>query len=903
MNETHFEKMLSACNEYIQFGFKLIPVTYQREDGSCSCNKPNCNGVGKHPAIKGWQTNATNNIEEIKTWFLQDPFLNIGLLTGENLCVLDIDPRNDGDSSLKELLDAIQEIPETPVVETGGGGLHFYFKNPKEDFKKSKTGMLPGLDFKSIGGFIVAPPSLHKSGKQYQFANGKSLSEISISELPENLIKFLNGKSKSVLVKSELHIAGNIMEGERNSQLFKIGCSLKSSGASEEAVLAALTKINLEQCKPQLSDSEIVQIAANSCKKAAPNNYGFVEKNNKTYRVDYDKEDNQILIELADFCARIVEEKIFDDGVEARIRYVISGVHSDGSTLPTIEIDANDFSSMTWVNREWGSRPIMYPRINPDLLRAAIQVFSREKSYQRVYLHLGWRQIDGKQIFLHATGGLDSNGLNPNVFVDASFSNMEYFELPEPPTDSVFIRESILDSLKFLLVAPEEIAFPLFASIWRAPLRELSNIDFSLFLMGPTGTFKSELAGIVQSHYGVHFNSRNLPGNFTSTSNFLERKAYLAKDTCFVIDDFVPNVTPNYVAENIFRGQGNNAGRGRMKSDGFTLRNPSFPRCLIVATGEDIPLGQSLLPRLFILEVVRESVNTEVLTELQKTREMNSFALALASYIKWIASNFQMLKTQLPKKVADYRNKFFSEQLHRRTPSTIASLFLGLDVFADFVVDVGVFNETEKKNFLEKSWNALKRAAEKQLQFQECEDPVLRWKELLLAALTSGKVHLVSAETGMRPLFAEAFGWLKNEEGYLTPHGERIGWFSEAKKEVWLNPDLAFSTIQRMASWQNSRVAIGKDTLWKRLADRGLILRDDGEKRNIQKRESKVFVPRQRVVVISDLTQFGIENSDQKTFSAPIAPILKRGELENLNSIMDLLSLVPGEGHTKENLQ
>lgn len=138
------------------------------------------------------------SLEEIEECFGKNS--NIAIVTGKisNIIVLDIDPRNGGDETLKGL-----KIPDTVTAETGGGGLHFYFKYP-EGFDKispfSNTKEYPGVDLKADGGYIVGEPSLHPSGERYKFVEGKCFGEIELAEAPKwllNLIKKMqsgNGK-------------------------------------------------------------------------------------------------------------------------------------------------------------------------------------------------------------------------------------------------------------------------------------------------------------------------------------------------------------------------------------------------------------------------------------------------------------------------------------------------------------------------------------------------------------------------------------------------------------------------------------------------------------------------------------------------------------------------------------
>src|SRR4029078_2675911 len=81
---------------------------------------------------------------------------------------------------------------------------------------------------------------------------------------------------------------------------------------------------------------------------------------------------------------------------------------------------------------------------------------------------------------------------------------------------------------------------PCLSSLFRVVL---GGCDFSLHLAGRTGTGKSELAAVLQQHFGARMNARNLPGNWSSTANALEASAFAAKDCIFVVDDFLPTGT------------------------------------------------------------------------------------------------------------------------------------------------------------------------------------------------------------------------------------------------------------------------------------------------------------------------------------------------------------------------
>src|SRR5262249_34850875 len=167
------------------------------------------------------------------------------------------------------------------------------------------------------------------------------------------------------------------------------------------------------------------------------------------------------------------------------------------------------------------------------------------------------------------------------------------------------LQTAVRASLGLLRLGPDRIVLPVLAAVYRAAL---GDSDFGLHLSGPTGCFKSELAALAQQHYGAGMDARNLPANWASTGNALEGLAFTAKDALLVVDDFAPQGSSADVqryhreADRLLRGQGNRAGRQRMRADG-SLRPEKPPRGLVLSTGEDVPRGQSLRARLLTLEV------------------------------------------------------------------------------------------------------------------------------------------------------------------------------------------------------------------------------------------------------------------------------------------------------------
>jgi hypothetical protein len=157
------EKILSPALAYARRGWPVLPL-WRVEDGHCACGQENCSSPGKHPLVPHGVKEATTDPEVIRSWWRRYPKANIGIATGavSGLLVVDIDPRHGGS------LDGLSFPADAPQVQTGGGGRHIYLAWPEgvERLPKTLPGR-PGVELKGNGGYVVAPPSLHVSGRHY----------------------------------------------------------------------------------------------------------------------------------------------------------------------------------------------------------------------------------------------------------------------------------------------------------------------------------------------------------------------------------------------------------------------------------------------------------------------------------------------------------------------------------------------------------------------------------------------------------------------------------------------------------------------------------------------------------------------------------------------------------------
>lgn len=263
--------------------WKLTPI-HVIVNGRCSCSQPVCDesNWGKHPVLRGWTDveNMVRTEEDVTRWWGSGgiPY-SIGLPTGEvnNVLILDVDPRNGGFESLKEFEKTVEPMPYTLMSETGGGGLHYFFKYPAGTTVKSRIlhSDLPGLDIKANGGQIVIPPSLHRSGKRYGWAEGRTGAEAvatlppSILEAFEKIQRGTGGGAEGVgqAVDITALYRDGIPDGKRNETLHRAAVSTARKMGVDTGdpmvigmVKAMIETLNQKACRPPLPDSEIDKI-------------------------------------------------------------------------------------------------------------------------------------------------------------------------------------------------------------------------------------------------------------------------------------------------------------------------------------------------------------------------------------------------------------------------------------------------------------------------------------------------------------------------------------------------------------------------------------------------------------------------------------------------------------------
>lgn len=174
---------------YARAGFAVLPL-WSTVGDRCDCHLgAACGARGKHPisaAVRHGARSASTDHATIRHWEQRFPRANWGIATGKPwrrgwLLVVDIDPRNDGDTSFASLEALHGPIVDTPRVLTGGGGVHHYLVAP---VPVASSVLAPGVDLKASGGYVVAPPSIHASGRRYAWDAGAHPADVPFGTAP-----------------------------------------------------------------------------------------------------------------------------------------------------------------------------------------------------------------------------------------------------------------------------------------------------------------------------------------------------------------------------------------------------------------------------------------------------------------------------------------------------------------------------------------------------------------------------------------------------------------------------------------------------------------------------------------------------------------------------------------------
>lgn len=228
-----------------------------------------CKPGGKEPLTPNGHLDATTDPRKIHMWWNRHPDANPAMPTGERTGILavDHDTYKKEAASLQEVEAKLGPVSEGITIETGSGGRQYLFRYPKGSNIRNATSVLPGVDIRGEGGYILLPGSVTKG--VYRRLDKRQLTDPP-AQLVEELAKPKRAVSKVRSINSATTLAVDglpIPEGTRDVTLASIAGHLHDGTRDLDDLAADLLEINARRCEPPLPDPQVLKIATSIHKR------------------------------------------------------------------------------------------------------------------------------------------------------------------------------------------------------------------------------------------------------------------------------------------------------------------------------------------------------------------------------------------------------------------------------------------------------------------------------------------------------------------------------------------------------------------------------------------------------------------------------------------------------------
>jgi hypothetical protein len=237
------DALLAAALRYAGLGYRVFP----------------CAPGGKVPLTPRGFHDATTDQARVEGWWAERPTANVGV-AAEGLLVIDIDGADNpwpGDPDRAADLAGAGAVALTPR-----GGRHHLFRRPGGKGWKCSAGRLaPGVDVRTEGGYVVAPPSVTPAGA-YRWGEGLALEDPPdrLPAPPPWLAAALDALDAPA-AHAPAGDANPIPAGRRNATLASLAGTMRRVGMGRPEIAAALHQTNRTRCAPPLADAEVDRIA------------------------------------------------------------------------------------------------------------------------------------------------------------------------------------------------------------------------------------------------------------------------------------------------------------------------------------------------------------------------------------------------------------------------------------------------------------------------------------------------------------------------------------------------------------------------------------------------------------------------------------------------------------------
>lgn len=338
----------------------------------------------KEPATKHGFKDASRDMDQVKTWWSENPEYNIGIATGavsDGLVVIDIDKHNsDGFLSLSGWEAENSALPATARCITGSGGLHYYYIDRQNQYRNAQD-LLPGIDVRGDGGYVVAPPSIHPDGTPYQW-DRTGLNKPAMAT--DTVRQFLKSRKKKEITAdySDVLTALNsqkITEGRRTGTLVSLLGKLVDMGITPDTIKDAVRSENELRCVPPLTEIELEKTIFPALTRGWIPEHPYVEDHTDDFSPLPNPMALGAVLQEPPQLAPVLIEGILRQGHKASL----TGPSKAGKSFALMELAIAIAEGRTWFGRQCVQGKVLY--INMEIDDASC--YNR---FLKIYQAHGW---------------------------------------------------------------------------------------------------------------------------------------------------------------------------------------------------------------------------------------------------------------------------------------------------------------------------------------------------------------------------------------------------------------------------------------------------------------------------------------------------------------------------------
>lgn len=853
----------SVALQYAASGYRVL-ATYgivARADGTFACTCPDPGGhacsPGKHPLFGSRGVHdATTDADTINAW--PDDGINLGLACTDTFVVLDMDDR----AIAAALLDPDLALRDQTTLSSTGRGLHIYLQcAPTKSgiIKRADTGARIG-EVRANGHYVIAPPSMHYTGKQYAFL-GSTLLESGGTQVTTDGWEYakevmswigvaIQDKSLSVHIQRPSSVKSIDLPFETNNASLMSQLQPTYPVTDRSASLFHLACDVLREAHAQSIDIDRLQVAgiirradeqrgAHHSKGAKYANRDNADDYYWDIAVEAERSIDQEAQETPqqkearqaargryyyDESAGFIDNRRpnaprrianFEPKIEERIVHWVGSKDEDlrqywrvrlqkGNEKIVIDLAPEEYEDVRKLER--ALRTAMPPHfIIEEKLGGQLDVGMREysgvPSLRRAYSATGWLPNADSFLLPGTVGAITSTGFDTTVTYEPTKQSPQEMVLPRTflqDVDLAQVCRTIFES------APPPVLIPILSQLLAAPLCS-TGFDYRalMHVYGPSNTYKTSLCSSLISLYGY-----STPGGMgidawsQSTEKAIQAKMHYFRDLPMLIDDFKAGVISDERMTAVVQGYGDTRGRSRMDR---TLRvlEAMPPRGLMISTGEDIWNQQkSMLSRTIIVHVEEGMLSLSNMQKLDNAAKSGALGALGITWIRWLCSIGQeYIREYLANKHKELWNDI-EDRVGTTAPrmiSNLTALFTVSQLFSDFVRDIIPQIMTDWSEVRNTGWSWNLPFMKQQMEAAESATPLSQIINALSASISTGKACLQPR---------------KQKDSWVGTQGSRVvGYVGDGL--VWLSDWITFGWFCEERARERRMVTFGWDQIAK----------------------------------------------------------------------------------------